>query len=320
MQRRTLLLAAIATSFAAFAQPNKMWRIGFLGTLSREAWAGPVDAIRAGLRERGYTEGKNLHIEYRWAEGRYERLPSLAQELLRSNIDLLMSHGSPGSRAAKQATTSVPVVLVAGNLTTMGIVSNLARPGGNLTGITFFGVEMVRKRLELLREAMPKAKRLGVVLNPGNPIQPAIREALEETARSLNVALTVIELRDASSVDSVFEPALADRFEGVVIDDDAMLRSASKAIGAAAKRRRLPLVGPSEFVDDDAVICYDVDLLDMYRRSAGLVDRIFKGAKPGELPVEQAAKFELIANPRAARQLGISLPSALLVRADRVID
>jgi putative tryptophan/tyrosine transport system substrate-binding protein len=319
MERRKLFLLAAALPFASVAQ-HKVWRIGFLGTLSRDAWAGPVGAIRAGLLEHGYVEGKNLHIEYRWAEGRYERLPALAQELLRSNLDLLMSHGSPGSRAAKEATVSVPIVLVAGNLTTMGIVTNLARPGGNLTGITFFGVEMVGKRLQLLREAIPRAKRLAVMLNPANPIQPAIREFLEKTARALNVALTVIEVRDAASADRALAGALAEGFEGLVVDDDAMLRSASKAIGAAAKRHRIPLVGPGEFADDDALICYDVDLLDMYRRSAGLVDRILKGAKAGELAVEQASKFTLVVSARAAKQLGLVLPGALMLRADRVIE
>jgi putative ABC transport system substrate-binding protein len=321
-----LLIAIAAGSFAApfgslGQQPAKVRRIGFLGTGTAAGMASWVEALRAGLRELGYAEGRNIAIEYRWADGKYERAPALAQELVRLNVEVLVTHGTPGTRAAKAATTTIPIVMAtAGDAVLVGLVASLARPGGNVTGSTFFNPELAAKRLELLKETLPRITRVAALVNPDNPAMGPVRQAMEPTAKALKLELQPFEVRRAGDLESAFSAMAAKHIGGVVIVEYGMINANAAAIGALAAKTRLPAIGFTELAQAGGLMAYGVSFPEMYRRAAVFVDKILKGAKPGDLPIERPSRFETVVNLKTAKALGITIPQSVLVRADRVIE
>jgi putative ABC transport system substrate-binding protein len=316
-------LGVFAPPLPAFAQQKgKVWRIGFLGTVSASGFAHRVDALRAGLRDLGYVEGKNLAIEYRWAEGKYERLPELAAELVRLKVDVIVTHGDPGILAAKTATTTIPIVFaIAGDPVASGFVASLARPGGNVTGMVGFNPEVSAKRLELLKDAFPRARQVAVLLNPDNPGNVrSYFPAMEATAKSLKLALQPFWVRGPGDIDSAFAAMAKRRVDAVASGDDPVLIVTARATANLAAKMRLPSIGGTEFAEAGGLMAYGANRLELFRRAAYFVDRIFKGAKPADLPVEQATRFELVLNQKTAKALGIQFPERVLARANRVIE
>ena len=326
MKRRQFITllggAAVAWPLAARAQqPGKVPRIGFLGMASRATFADRIDALRLGLRDFGYVEGTNITIEYRWAQGRYERLPQLATELVRSNVDLIVTHGTPGSLAAKRATTTIPIVIASiGDPVAVGIVTSVARPGGNMTGQSFFNPELRAKRIELLKEVMPRLTQVATLLNADNPATGPEFDAMAATAQSLELKLQPFRLRAASELVSAFESMEQAHVQAVETGDDPLTFGNAGAIVALAARARLITIGPEEIARAGGVIGYGADLVAIWRRAAFFVDKILKGAKPGDLPIERAAKFQFVLNLKAAKALGLEVPTATLLRADEVIE
>jgi putative ABC transport system substrate-binding protein len=314
-----LLLAPLA----AGAQPaGKVWRIGFLGSTSPKAQHGAfVDAFREGLREHGYVEGKHVTIEYRWAENDYDRLPALAAELVRLNVDVILTHGTPGARAAKAATTTIPIIVaIIGDAVATGLVPSLARPGANVTGSTFSFPEVNAKRIEMLKEALPSVKRVAVLMNATNVGNVVTFEAMARTARSVDLSVVQIFAKSADDFDGAFAQITKARAEAVAVYEDALFIAQASRLAALAERHRLPSVGFREYADAGGLLAFGVNFPDVWRRAALFVDRIFKGARPSELPMEQAAKFDTVVNLRTARALKLSIPRKVLLRADSVIE
>ena len=306
---------------AAEAQPAKVPRIGFLGAASASGYAPQLKAFREGLRDLGYVEGKNIAIEYRWAGGKHDRLAGLAAELVRLKVDVLVTHGTPGTRAAKQATSTIPIVMaVSGDAVATGLVASIARPGGNLTGSTFFNPELAAKRLELLKEAVPRITRVAVLLNPDNPVNGPVLQAIEATARALKVEVPQFEARGPSDFEGAFSAMAKRRIGALLIIEDGILVANARGVADLAAKKRLPSAGFREFAEAGALVGYGVNFPEMFRRAAVFVDKILKGAKPGELPVEQATRFELVVNLKTAKTLGLRIPKPVLVRADTLIE
>jgi putative ABC transport system substrate-binding protein len=327
MKRRSFITllggAAAAWPLSTRAQqPAKVARIGYLGLVSA-AWHTPrVNAFRAGLRALGYVEGKDIVIEFRWAEGQYDRLPTLAAELVQLNVDVIVTHAAPGALAAKRATSTIPIVITAiADLPALGLVESLARPGGNLTGLSFFNAELVAKRLELLKEMTPSLAKAAVLLNADNPAgnRLMLRE-LEPTAKTLKVELLPFEARKPGDFEDVFSAMVGQKIGAVVLHEDPSLNANSKAIVDIVAKHRLPTCGFPEFVAAGGLMAYGVSLPDMDRRATVFVDKILKGAKPADLPVERSTKFTTIVNLRTARAMGIDMPTSILRRADEVIE
>ena len=325
MNRRTFIgrvaSSLLAVPLAARAQKPAMPVIGFLGALSAADWANQVAALRAGLREFGYIEGKNIAIEFRWAEGNYDRLPDLARELVRLNVDVLIAYGTPATRAAKQATTTVPIVMNSGDAVAMGFVASLNRPGGNITGTTQFGPEIVAKRLELLKEAVPSVTHLGLLANPANPLTSSSRlEPLETTARTLNVGIQLFEVRERHELETAFLTMANKGIDAVAVSADALFINERIMIANLALNTRLPSTGFTEFAQAGGLIGYGVNDLAIFRRAAYFIDKILKGTNPADLPVERASSVQLIINLKTAKALHLIIPQALLLRADEVIQ
>jgi len=326
MNRRKLLIAlgagALGAPFASFAQQQvKVRRIGFLGAISASGYASQMEGFRSGLRDFGYVEGKNLVVEYRWAEGQYERLPELVAELIRSKVEVIVTHGTPGTRAAKQATTTIPIVMatVADPVAT-GIVVSFARPGGNITGSTFSSPELNAKRLDLLKEVMPQITQAAIILNPNNPLIATHIKETEIVAKAIKVGLQRFEVRGPDEFEATISSVARARINAVVVSEDPVLIANVARIAVLATKQRLATAGNREFADAGGLIGYGVNFPAIFRRAAYFVDRILKGARPGDIPVEQATRFELIVNQKTARALGIKIPQSILVRADRVIE
>jgi putative ABC transport system substrate-binding protein len=326
MKRRDFITllggATVAWPLAARAQqPASVRRIGFLGSTSASGHRRQVEAFRAGLRDLGYVEGKNIIIEFRWAEGDYDRLPDLAADLLGLKIDILVTHGTPGALAAKQATTTIPIVMAAiADPVAAGVVASIARPGGNITGMTFFNPEISAKRLELLKETFPSLQRAAILFNPNNPASRAVLQAIEHTAGALRVNLQQFEAREPKELEGAFSAMAKEAVDALVIIEDPMLIANAGAIGNLALKQRFPSIGFKEIAEAGGLLAYGVDLPEMFRRAAALVDKILKGGKPGELPVERSTKFELVINLKTAKTLGLDLPPTLFARADEVIE
>ena len=326
MRRRefiTVLGGAAAWPLGARAQQRaKVAHIGYLGLVSA-SWHTPrITAFRAGLRDLGYAEGKDIVIEFRWAEGRYDQLPALAAELVRLNVDVIVTHTVPGAIAAKQATSTIPIVITAAtDLLAFGLVESLARPGGNLTGLSFFNAELVAKRLELLKELAPSLAKAAVLLNADNKAgnQLILRE-LEPTAKALKVELLTFEARGPGDFEGAFAAMISQQIGAAVLHEDPMLNANSKAIVDIVARHRLLACGFPDFAAAGGLMAYGVNLPEMDRRAAVFVDKILKGAKPADLPVERATKFMTIVNLRTARAMGIDIPTSILLRADEVIE
>jgi putative ABC transport system substrate-binding protein len=325
MDRRVFLVAVAgglgAMPLTARAQPQKVARVGFLGTGSAAGMASRVEALRVGLGEFGDVEGKNLVIEFRWAEGNYDRLSDLAAELVRLKVDVLVTSGAPGTLAAKRATSTIPIVMaVTGDAVAAGLVASLARPGGNVTGSTVFGPEHNVKRLDLLKTGIPRLARVAFLFNPDNPSSVTENKEIESAARSMKLEVSNFAARRPEEFDVAFN-AMAKRQAGaVVVTDDAMLNSNSKRIAEIAGQKRLPSAGNTDLAEAGGLIGYGVNVSAMFRRAAYFVDKILKGAKPADLPVERATKFDLVINLKTAKALGLTMPPALLGRADEVIQ
>ena len=313
------LLFALCVSAEA-QQPKKVWRIGFLGSGSASGYASRVNAMREGLRDLGYVEGKNTVIEYRWAEEKYDRLPSLAAELVDLKVDLIITHGTPGSRAAKQATTTIPIVIAAiGDAVEAGVVASFARPGGNITGSSFFMPELTAKRLELIKEAIPGVSRVAVLLNPANRVNKAVLKEMQSTARSLRLELQQAEVRGADDFAGAFVMMVKGKVGALAVPEDAMLNSQAERIAALALKNRLPTIGSTLYVGTGLLMGYGQDVLHLWRRTGVFVDKILKGTKPADLPVEQPMKFELAINLKTAKQIGVTITPNVLARANKVV-
>jgi putative ABC transport system substrate-binding protein len=326
MTRRRLLIllgaGALAAPLASLAQQQgKVWRIGFLGAASVSSWASRIEALRAGLRDLGHVEGRNFVIDFRWADGKYDRLPDLAAELVRLKVDVLVTHGTPGSRAAKQATTAIPIVMVlVGDPVATGLVASLARPGGNITGSTFFNRELAAKRVELVKECFPRIRRIALLVNLDNPTSGLSGQGMELTARSLNVELQQFGVRGPKDLESIFAAMARDRIEAVAVEEEGMLNSNLRPIADLAIKQRLLSTGPTLFAGVGGLMGYGINNPELYRRAAYFVDKILKGAKPGDLPIERPTRFELVVNMKTAKTLGLTIPQPFFMRADKVIE
>jgi putative tryptophan/tyrosine transport system substrate-binding protein len=318
----TLLGGAAAWPLAAQAQQAaKIIRIGFLGMTTAMGIESRLERFRAGLRDLGYVEGKNILIDFRWAEGNYARLAEYAAELIRLRVDILVTYGTPGTLAAKQATETVPIVmLVSGDALATGIIASLARPGGNVTGSTFFDPELHAKRLELIKEISPSASRIAVLLNPDNPVNAPIIQAMGRTANWLRFELQTFEARTADELQSVISNMIKQRDDAVAVTQDPLFVANIRKIAEITRNNRLAAIGFVEFAQVGGLVGYGPNMDDLWYRGAYFVDKILKGTKPADLPVEQPTKFELLINLKTARALDLEIPPTLLARADQVIE
>ncbi len=326
MRRREVLLGlggALAWQTAARAQQKAMPVIGFLGSSSPGPNAKEVAAFRQGLGEIGYVEGQNLAIEYRWAEGSYDRLPALAADLVGRKVDLIVAGGGAlPALAAKNATSTIPIVFVsAGDPVATGLVASLARPGGNLTGVSFLVVELMPKRLELLSELVPQTRVIALLVNPNNPQTERIMKDVQEAARAKGVQLPILTAGTESEIDAAFASLAQLQAGAVVIAGDAFLASRREQLVAQAASHAVPAIyGLREFVANGGLISYGASRTSVFRQLGIYAGKILKGAKPADLPVQQPVKFELVINLKTAKALGLAVPPSLLARADEVIE
>ncbi len=324
MDRRTFVSVAagalLAKAFPANAQPATVHRIGFLGSESASNQAKRLEALRAGLRDYGYVEGKNIVIEVRWAEGNYDRLPALAAELVGLKVAVVVTSGAKANIAMARATTTIPIVVVRASLPIgqQGVITNLARPGGNITGWTGFGSELTAKRLELLREAVPRITRVAFLVNPADPASAL--EAMEPVLKALKLELRQYEARGPGEFDRTIAEMVQRHVEAMVVQGDTMFAVNARAVADLAIKYRLPSVGIPEYAEAGGMLGSGADLIEGHRRAATYVDKILKGANPGDLPIEGATKFQLVINQKTARAIGLALPQSLLLRADEVIE
>jgi putative ABC transport system substrate-binding protein len=325
--RRQFMVAVgasvVSRPLSVFAQqpPAKIARIGLLITDPAAAVARRLDAFRATLRDLGYIEGKNVVYEYRFAEGQYERLPKLAAELVRLKVDVIVDHGTPATRVAKLATQTIPIVMAtSGDAVATGLVAGLARPGGNVTGCTFLSPEVNAKRLELLKDALPRIKQVAYITNPASTVTAEIAKAMDAAAVSLNVTVRRFDLRDSDDFAAIFTAIAKNRIDALAIAQGSAVLTNFKPIAALAIKQRLPAIGPREFAEAGGFIGYGHDIIELWRRAAGYVDKILRGAKPADLPIERPTKFDLIINMKTARALGVSVPNSVVQRADNVIE
>jgi putative ABC transport system substrate-binding protein len=327
MQRREFItfVGGLGTAWPLVARAQqsagRVPRIGFLGAASAAGSAKAIDVLRTGLREFGYVEGRNVDIEFRWAEERYDRLPQLVTELIAARVDLLITHGTPGTRAAMQATSSIPIVMaISGDAVATGLVSNLARPEANVTGSTFFLPELNAKRLEVLKEAYPNISHPTALSNPDNPVSRPIIPAMQSAATALGLTLGFTRIQVPSEFDRAFQAMAGSPIDSVVVTEDGEFAPNFRTIAALALENKLPSIGAKEYGEAGGLIGYGANILALYRRAAYFVDRILKGAKPADLPVEQPARFDLVVNLRTAKTLGLEFPPTLLARTDEVIE
>ena len=318
-----VILSFLGMPFTADAQQGqRVYRVGVLETISPALNAANFDAFRQGLRALGYVEGQNLVIEYRSADGDASRFPALATELVRLQVDVLVTRGTPAALAAKDAAGAIPVVMAAiGEPLGLGIVADLARPGGNVTGFSAFATVLSGKRVELLREMLPDLKRIAALLNMGNPLFPPQWKEIETAARSLGIEPQLLDMRRSADIRRLFDTAITWRADALIVGADGLAQANRPSITALAMKHRLPTMYPSrEFVDAGGLISYGVSYPHLYYRASGFVDKIFRGAKPGDLPVEQPTKFELVINLKTAKALRLAIPESVLVRADWVVE
>ena len=330
ISRRQVVLAigagALTVRHSSFAQQqSKVWRIGFLAARSRSTPSNPdvyYDAFVQGMRELGYVEGKNLVIEWLGAEEKYDRLPALAAELVGRKPDVLVTAGTPATRALQLATRVIPVVAVA-NIDPVGsgFAESLSRPGGNITGMSQLTVGVSSKHLELLTRMVPGVSRVALLLNPDNAANASIAVTVQAAAQSAGLRLLRVEARSLEEIERGFVTMKRERSEAVIVASDGMFVGRRRQIADLLTKNRLPSIFPfPEDVEAGALMSYGVNLAEIYRRGAAYVDKIFKGAKPGDLPIEQASKFELVINMKTAKALGIKVPNLILVQATKVIE
>jgi putative ABC transport system substrate-binding protein len=308
-------------SFAQAQQAGKIPRIGYLDAVSLSVNAARTEAFRQGLRELGYVEGKNIVIEWRSAEGKLDRLPALASELVGLKVGVIVSAGASATRPAKEATATIPIVMTQdSDPVGTGLVASLARPGGNITGLSNFAPELSGKRLEILREVVPKLSRVAVLGASTTPANAPVMREIELAASALKLQLQYLEVLDSKDIETSFRAANKGRAQAVLTLGSAILTSRRAQIIALAVKNRLPATYHSSlFVEDGGLMFYGVNILDLDRRAATYVDKILKGRTPADLPVEQPMRFEFVINLIAAKQIGLTIPPNVLVRADKVI-
>ena len=318
--RRKLLLAlgagALVPGLSFAQQPAKVWRIGYLSPRSVDPAA--QEAIRRNLGAHGYVEGKNLAFEWRFADGRIDRLPELAVELARVPVDVILAAFTPSVFAARQATTSIPIVMAsAGDPVGTGLIASLARPGGNITGLSATTAELASKSVELVREVFPSSKRVAVLGNPADPFSKPFLAQVQAAARALGLDLQIHLIREDKDFDAAYRAMVKSRVSAVVIQGSL---SRQRSVDLALKHRIPAVSSIAGFAESGALLSYTPSFVDQHREAASYVDRIFKGARPAELPVSEPTKYELIVNLKTAKALRIRLPAAILSRADRVIE
>ncbi|HUE87920.1 MAG TPA: ABC transporter substrate-binding protein [Vicinamibacterales bacterium] len=327
MDRRrflSLTAALLAAPLAAEAQqPGKVPRIGYLSSSSATSTSRFVDAFRQGLRELGWLEGQNIVIDWRFADGRFDRLPDLAAELVRLKVQVIVAAPTPAVVTAKNATATIPIVMInVSDPVGLGLVTSLARPGGNATGVSYsVGVENFGKALELLKESIPNIRRVAVLSNPASAARAPLIRDVGIAARSLGLQLQHLEAQDPNDFDAAFATMAKERVEALLVAADSMFIIHRARLAELAAENRLPAIyGIREHVDAGGLMSYGPSTVANYRRAAFFVDKILKGAQPGDLPVEQPTKFELVINLRTAKALGLTMPPSLLLRADEVIE
>jgi putative ABC transport system substrate-binding protein len=326
LRRHVLVLVAgaLAAPLASFAQqPTKIPRIGFLHPAPPGGVPGiRLEAFRDALHELGYVEGKNVQLEVRWGNGEFERLPALAAELVQLKVDVIVAGASPSVLAARKATSTIPIVMpVSSDPVGDGLVASLAHPGGNITGLSMMAPELGEKRLQLLRETFPEASRAVAVL--WNPAYAGMRARFEEAkvaAPKLGLTARSVEVRDTRELDVAFEAVVREHPEALVLSDPFTLSQRARIVEFAAEHRLPAIYETSDFVDVGGLMSFGPDISNLYRRAAVYVDKILKGAKPGDLPIEQPTKFELVLNMKTAKALDIKIPQSILLRANRVIE
>jgi putative ABC transport system substrate-binding protein len=318
-----LLLVFLAIPLGIEAQPGgKAYRIGMLETIPASLNAGNLEAFRQALKELGYVVGQNLTIEYRSADGGAERFAGLATELVRLQVDLIVTRGTPAALAAKEATRTIPIVMAAsGDPLGSGIVASLARPGGNITGLSSIVADLGPKRLEQLKEALQTVSRLGVVANMSNPAIETEWRQIQAASRVLGIDAELLDIRVQADIESAFEKARRRRADALIVTLDTLIQANRERIVTLSAKHRLPAIYASrEFVEVGGLLAYGVSYPHLYRRAALFIDRIFKGMKPSELPVEQPTTLELVINLKTAKTLGLTIPHSVLLRADQVIQ
>jgi putative ABC transport system substrate-binding protein len=319
----TLALVVATLPFGAQAQQaGRVYRIGLLIPVSAEGAKSNLDAFRQALRDLGYVEGRNAAFEYRYAQGRDAVFPSLAADLVGLNVDVIVTWGVQAARTSKQATTTIPIVMAAiADPVATGIVSSLARPGGNVTGVTSVSLELEAKRLELLRELNPRASRIGTFWNPLNPLSALILGQTQAAARAMGLELIAVEARITDEFAQAFATMTKARPDALTVPTEVVLLDRRARILEFVARSRLPAVyGYREYVDAGGLMFYGPSWPNLFRRAASYVDKILKGAKPADLPIEQPTKFELVINVKTARALGLTIPPSLLLRVDHIIE
>jgi putative ABC transport system substrate-binding protein len=303
-------------------QASKVRRIGFLAVGSREGRAFLIEGFLRGLREHGYVEGQNLVIEYRFSEDRDDRLAELATELVNLKVELIVASGTPASFAAKQATSSIPLVMggVAANPVETGLVTSLAHPGGNITGMSMMTSQLGGKRLELFKEIVPGISRIAVLWNPTNPSYGPVLRELDAAAQTLHMEVQRVEVRAPADFEGAFATAAA-KAGALIVPADPLTTNRQKAVADLALKHRMPTIMEyKEFVKAGGLVSLGVDLVDLYRRSASHVDKILKGANPGDLPMEQPTKLDLYVNLKTARAMGLTLPESVTLQATEVLE
>ena len=325
MERRAFIVGGVAALVAPLAaeaqQAGKVYRIGFLWD-SPAVWPHALQAFRRGLRNLGWIEGKNIVLEFRWAEGQFDRLPRMVDDLIRLKVDLIVAPTSIYTDAAKRATSTIPIVFVShADPVNTGHVASLARPGSNATGTTIIMSETMVKSLELLKATIPTLARVAVIWDPATPSHRPALNAVETGGPVLGLRLHAVAVRSAAEFDSAFSAIVQERAGATLVLSTPLFMGGAKRLAELAIMHKLPtMFGPREHVDAGGLLSYSPDRADLYRRAAGYVDKILRGAKPAEMPVEQATKFELVINLKTAKALGVTIPRSLLLRADQVIE
>ena len=327
MDRRQLLVVlgagALAKPLACFAQQRgKVWRIGILMPASANTNTHYYRAFVDGLKERGLIEGKNIALEWRFADGDNERLQALAQELVNLKVDVIVANSTPGVRAARQATSTIPIVMVVvGDPVASGFSASLSRPGGNVTGLSISAADVSAKQLELLRTLSPEWSRIAVLTNSANPFHVLVLKEIQSGATKMSVRLLHFEARSPVEIDTAFATMVRERAQAVIVAPDPLFRQQGRQLAELAERHRLPsMLATKELVEAGGLMSYGQDYVEHYRRAATYVDKILKGANPADLPIELPTKFELVINIKTAKALGLKIPQSLLLRADEVIQ
>lgn len=325
MDRRRFVAAiggALAAPLASFAQPQgKVWRIGFLGIAFASGYVKELDWMRGGITKLGYVEGRNIVIDYRWAEGDPARLRGIAVDFVAQKVDIILTHALPGAIAAAAATSTIPIVMAdGGGPVAAGLAISVARPGRNVTGSFSFIFEEIGKRLQLLGEVLPRMKRVGFLASSTDTVISGKRKALESAAASMKLEVQEFMIREAADLPDVFNAMGKARIDGVLLNNESMLNSQAGVIAALAAVKRLPSVGYPSFADVGGLLAYGANRAALYGRAGHFIDQIIRGVKPGDIPFERATRFDTIVNLKTAKSIGIVVPQSFLLRADRVIE